>query len=277
MATPHAQVDVIVDGMRLRLVDEGPRNGETVVVLTGHTARIEDYDALVPRLAGSYRVLLPDLPGKGYSAKPDRRYSFALYHEVVLGLLDALGIERAHLAGGSLGANLALRIAHARPERIGRIVAWGPGGAWSARPWLAALIRAVGRPALFWPAIRIHSRLWYSGDFADRERLLRDKFAYYEEVMGPGFVRMYVDMAAESVGTSLFDIAPEIRSPVLLVRGDRDEAAGLVRGVARLRELLPHAELLTLPNARHALAQEAPDELARSIGQFLSRPASALP
>jgi pimeloyl-ACP methyl ester carboxylesterase len=275
-ATPHEQRDVRVAGLRLRHLDEGPRapDSRPILILPGHTARIEDYDALVPLLAGERRVLLPDLPGKGYSDKPDRAYSFAFYQDVVIGFLDALGVAEVELAGGSLGGNLALRLAHRHPDRVGRVIAWGPGSAWRARPRLAAAIRAVGGYTLFWPAIRIHSSFWFRDDDPARAAALREKYAYYEEVMGPGFVRMYVDMAADSVGSSLFDLAPEIRSPVLLVRGEADRAANLEQGMQRLAELLPDAELVVIPNARHALASEAPDTLAGLIDAFLDRPSS---
>lgn len=268
-ATPYPQQDVQVDGLRLRTLDEGPRGGEVVVILPGHTARIEAYDSLVPFLSDRRRVLLPDLPGKGYSSKPDRPYSFAFYTEVLAGYLDALGVERVHLAGGSLGGNLALRFAHRFPERVERIAAWGPGSAWPARPWLAAAIRALGSYPLFWPAIRVQSTYWYSDDNPDRGRLLREQFAYYEEVMSPGFVRMYFDMAADSVGSSLFDIAAEIPHPVLLVHGGRDDGADMAEGIRKLEGLLPRARLETIPDARHALTREAPESLASKVEAFL--------
>lgn len=271
--TPYTQRDVRVDGLRLRTLDEGPRDAEVVVILPGHTARIEGYDSLVPFLSDRRRVLLPDLPGKGYSSKPDRPYSFDFYIDVLAGYLDALDVERVHLAGGSLGANLALRFAHRHPERVERIAAWGPGSAWPARPWLGAVIRTLGSYPLFWPVIRVQSTYWYSEDNPDRERLLGEKFAYYEEVMSPGFVRMYFGMAADSVGTSLFDIAPEIPHPVLLVHGSRDDGANMAEGIRTLEELLPRARLETIPGARHALTSEAPESLAEKVETFFDAPA----
>lgn len=278
-ATAFPQHDWIVDGLRLRAIDEGPRGAgvESVLVLPGHTARIEDYDAIVAPLAARRRVLLVDLPGKGYSDKPDRPYTFAFYEEIVLRLLDQLGVDRIHLAGGSLGGNLAIRLAARAPARVGRVVAWGPGSAWQARPCLAAAIRALGSHALFWPAIRVHSRFWFRADDPDRERLLAEKRAYYEEVMGPGFLRMYYDMAAESVGSSLFDVAPRVIAPVLLVRGAHDDGGGMETGIEELAARLPRAERLEIPDARHALASEVPEVLAAAIVAFLDRREAELP
>lgn len=273
--TVYQQGDAVVRGVRLRYIDAGPHDAPVLLILPGHTARIEDYDALVPFLVPKLRVVIPDLPGKGYSDKPVRSYTFEYYEEVVTAFLDDLGIARAFVAGGSLGGNLALRLGHRYPDRFPRIVAWAPGSAWQSRPLIAKLIRSVAYYPLFWPAIRIHSRYWYTADRPDREAVLQEKFRHYEEVMGPGFVAMYFDMAAESVGSSLFEIAPAIRQPVLLGWGELDDGAGLAEGVQELSRRLPNAMLVTFPKARHALVGEATEPLAGAILKFLDRDANA--
>jgi pimeloyl-ACP methyl ester carboxylesterase len=274
--TPFEQRDLVVSGLRLRYIDEGPteatREGAPVLVLIpGHTSRIEEYDGLVPRLARSHRVLVLDFPGSGYAQKPERDYTLRLYEDTLVGFLDALGVGRARLAGGSLGGNLVLRLGWRFPERFPLLVPWAPGSAWEAKPWLAALMRTLGGRVLFRPTVWIQSRYWYDESFPGREAALRNTFAYYEEVMGPGFVRMYWGMAADQVARSLFPLAPEIRQPVLLLWGDRDHGANMGEGVARLHTLLPSSELRVFPGAGHALATEIPDELAREIEAFLLR------
>ena len=130
---------------------------------------------------------------------------------------------------------------------------------------------------LFWPTVWVQSRYWYSDDFPRRAAALAETFAYYREVMCPGFIRMYWGMAADQVSHSLFDIAPEIKQPVLLMWGDRDNGANMGAGVARLHHLLPHNELRVFPGARHSLEAEIPTELAGVIDEFVSRPATSLP
>jgi pimeloyl-ACP methyl ester carboxylesterase len=280
-ATPYEQRDIRVDGMRLRYIDVGPgdpaaANG-VLLLIHGHTSRIEEYDALVPRLSRRHRVLVVDLPGSGYSDKPEREYSLRFYQDTLLAFLDAAGVERAHLAGGSMGGNLVLRLAHQAPERFDRLAPWAPGSAWPAQPGIERLIRATSTYLLFWPVVKVQSRYWYSDDWPGREQALANTFAYYDEIMGPGFVRMYFDMAADQVGQTLFDIAPQIRLPTLLGWGDRDDGANMGDGVKRLDELIPHSELRVYPNARHSLAAEVPEPLAAAIDEFLTRPAAQLP
>jgi 4,5:9,10-diseco-3-hydroxy-5,9,17-trioxoandrosta-1(10),2-diene-4-oate hydrolase len=281
-ATPFAQQDRSVLGLRIRMIDEGPYEAAAepapvVVLIPGHTSRIEEYDGLVPVLARRHRVLVLDFPGSGYAEKPDREYSLTLYEDTVLALLDQLGIERAHLAGGSLGGNLVLRLGHRVPERFDRLLPWAPGSAWDAQPRIARVMRAVTSYAAFWPIVKIQSRFWYRKDWPGRDAALADTFAYYREVMGPGFVRMYFDMAAVQVERSLFPMAPEIHQPVWLGWGDQDHGANMGEGVARLAKLLPRCELRVFPGARHSLAAEIPDDLAAALDEFLTRPELELP
>jgi pimeloyl-ACP methyl ester carboxylesterase len=279
--TPYTQHDIRVLGLRLRYIDEGPalpaRRDRVVVLIPGHTSRIEEYDGLVPTLSRAHRVLVLDFPGSGYAEKPDREYTLQFYEDVLVAFLDQLGIGQCVLAGGSLGGNLVLRLGHRFPERFPRLVAWAPGSAWEAQPRLAALSRAVAGYTLFWPTVWIQSRFWYSKDWPGRDGALADTFAYYREVLSPGFVLMYWGMAADQVAQSLFPIAPEIQQPTLLMWGDLDNGANMGHGVARLHQLLPHNEFRIFPGARHSLAAEVPDRLADRIDEFLRRPASLMP
>ena len=279
-ATRYEQRDIQVNTLRLRYVDVGPlekpANG-TLLLVHGHTSRIEEYEGLMPTLTKRHRVLVVDLPGSGYSDKPDRSYSLRFYEDTLIAFLKALGVERCHLAGGSMGGNLVLRLAHRFPDRFDRLAPWAPGSSWEAQPLAARLIRLVTSYSMFWPIVKVQSGYWYSDDWPGRDAALKNTFTYYEEVMNPGFVRMYFDMAADQVGRSLFGIAPEIRQPTLLGWGDRDDGANMGEGVKQLDGLIPHSELRVYPNARHSLAAEVPDALAASIEEFLLRPAAGLP
>jgi pimeloyl-ACP methyl ester carboxylesterase len=278
-STPFEQRDATVLGLRVRYVDVGPTDpgldraaAPALLLIPGHTSRIEEYDGLVPTLARRHRVVVLDYPGSGYADKPDRQYSLALYEDVSTGLLDALGIGRAHLAGGSLGGNLVLRLGHRYPERFERLAPWAPGSAWRPQPRIGRAMRALRSYALFWPIVWIQSRYWYGKEWPGREAALADTFAYYREVMGPGFVRMYFEMAADQVERTLFDMAPSIHQPVWLGWGDQDDGANMGAGVAKLAKRIPRCELRVFPGARHSLAAEIPDELAAALDEFLTRP-----
>jgi pimeloyl-ACP methyl ester carboxylesterase len=280
-ASDFPQQDVTVDGMRLRYVDVGPTapagHPKTLVILGGHTSRLEGFDAIVAPLSRRNRVVVLDFPGTGYSEKPDRPYTLRFYEDTLVHFLDTLGIGKAVLVGGSLGGNLVLRLGHRFPERFPMLVAWAPASAWRAQPRLAGLLRSLGGRVLFWPSVWIQSRFWYGDDFPGRDAALEGTFAYYREVMSPGFVRMYWEIGIDQLESSLFEIAPEIQQPTLLLWGDRDNGANMGAGVAKLHKLLPHHEFRVFPGARHSVETEIPNELADKIDEFVSRPKEHLP
>jgi 4,5:9,10-diseco-3-hydroxy-5,9,17-trioxoandrosta-1(10),2-diene-4-oate hydrolase len=107
-------------------------SGPAVLMLHGGgpgASGLSNYSRNIAALASQFRVLVPDMPGYGKSSKRvDPADPFGDLAEAMFGLLDALGIEQAHLIGNSLGGACALRMALERPTRVGRMVLMGPGG-----------------------------------------------------------------------------------------------------------------------------------------------------
>ena len=118
--TRHQQHQAEVNGLRLRYIDVGPHDPSErpLLMIHGHTSRIEEYEELVEVLSQSRRVLVVDLPGCGFSDKPDRPYSLKFYEDTLLGFLDHLGVGAVDLAGGSLGGNLVLRLGAREPMSV---------------------------------------------------------------------------------------------------------------------------------------------------------------
>ena len=84
---------------------------------------MSNYARNVGALACVHRVVVPDMPGYGKSTKGlDRGDPFGSLAASMLGMLDALRIERAHILGNSLGGACALRMAIERPAAVGRLV-----------------------------------------------------------------------------------------------------------------------------------------------------------
>ncbi|GAB7007946.1 alpha/beta hydrolase [Nocardioides sp. AN3] len=110
-------------------VGEGP----AVLMIHGSGAGVSgwaNWRGIMPLLAERFRVVVPDLVGFGYTEVPDdiEFTIFDTWVEQMVGLLDELGIERAHLVGNSFGGGLSLHLAHRHPERFDRIVLMGAGG-----------------------------------------------------------------------------------------------------------------------------------------------------
>lgn len=116
-----ARIVALRSGLRVRLVEGGPANGQPLLMLHGWGASAYSFRHAFDRLGRhGLRVIAADLRGFGLSDKPVAAgaYSLANYREDVDQLLDALGLDRAHLVGHSMGGGVALQYALARPERV---------------------------------------------------------------------------------------------------------------------------------------------------------------
>ncbi len=133
-------VSSVLSSMHQRTVQVGERriylaeagSGTAVLMLHGGgpgASGVSNYVRNIEALARHFRVLVPDMPGYGRSSKGlDRGDPFGDLATSILGMLDRLGVERAHVIGNSLGGACALRMALERPGNIGRLVLMGPGG-----------------------------------------------------------------------------------------------------------------------------------------------------
>jgi pimeloyl-ACP methyl ester carboxylesterase len=113
--------DVKANGIRLRVTDVG--EGPSVLLL--HTLFVDRtcWNQLVPRLATSFRVIAPDLPGCGESEKPAKgrfSYSIASITDVITALYAGLGLGQAYVVGHGLGGAVAVELASRYPELVPR-------------------------------------------------------------------------------------------------------------------------------------------------------------
>jgi len=124
---------VHVGGKPLHFMDVG--KGDPVVLIHGGgpgASGASNYRRNIDALSSRYRLVIPDLPGYGQSDKSritGPRY--AAYANAMLGLLDELGIKRAHFVGNSLGGGAALKLALKTPEVWAKSLLWGPA-AWAS-------------------------------------------------------------------------------------------------------------------------------------------------
>jgi pimeloyl-ACP methyl ester carboxylesterase len=132
-------MNIDLDGVTLRVDDTG--HGTPVVLLHGFPDNRELWRHQIPALeAAGYRAIAPDLRGFGDSSKPTDLAAYSAQRMVgdVVGLLDALGIDRAHLVGHDWGAAIAWFTAALVPDRVTSLTALSVGH--------PASFRAVGLP-----------------------------------------------------------------------------------------------------------------------------------
>ena len=125
-------------------------SGPTVVLIHGMVNSSRHWEAVAQRLAGSHRVVAPDLIGHGDSATPRGDYSLGAHAASIRDLLTTIGVERATIVGHSLGGGVAMQFFYQFPQRTERLVLISSGGLGrEVSPLLrgAALPGAVGAAA----------------------------------------------------------------------------------------------------------------------------------
>ena len=128
-ATPPSTF-IDIDGMQVHLRDQGPHNELTPIVLIhGTSASLHTWDGWTEVLAEQRRVIRFDLPAFGLTGPaPDNDYSARRYADFTIKVMDALGVERAVLAGNSLGGQIAMETALQSPARVSGLVLVDSGG-----------------------------------------------------------------------------------------------------------------------------------------------------
>jgi 3-oxoadipate enol-lactonase len=240
---------------------DGPRDAPVLVLGSSLGTTLEMWDPLVPALAQRLRVLRYDHRGHGRSPAPPGPYEIADLGGDVLALLDALRIERAHVAGVSLGGMLALWIAAHAPERVNRLVTMctaarlGPPEVWRER---AATVRAQGMEAIAdavvgrWFTPRADPAVVASA----RAMLVACRPEAYAACCG-AIERMDLepDLAA-------------IRAPTLLIAASEDQATPPEHAV-RIAAAVPQARIAVVAEAAHLANRERPATVAALMLEHL--------
>jgi 3-oxoadipate enol-lactonase len=179
--------------------------GQPLVFIGGLGADLTVFAPVTTRLAREFRVLTFDNRGAGRTSMPDGPYSIPMMATDTLGLMAALGIERAHLAGVSMGGRIAIEIAATHPEAVRRLVL------------ISTAATGTGRLRVSVPARLIRG--------AQRLRLLpRGKHPQ------PGFA--HERQVAASVSYDGADRLAAITAPTLIMHARRDRSMPLASAEA---------------------------------------------
>ena len=254
------------NGIELFYELSGPDDAPVVVFSNSIGTTLEMWDGQVPALAERYRCLRYDTRGHGRSPVVDRPVGIDDLAGDLAGLLDALGIAKAHVVGLSLGGMTAQALALKYPERLDRLVlmataAWlPPPEAWHAR---AETVRAQGMAAIVEAVIpRWFTPAFVSGS-PDRIVPVRERFLANDP---RGYARCCEAIAAMDLRPAISRIA----APTMILAG-ADDPATPVAMMAEIRDRIAGAMLHVLPEAAHLLAIEQSVTVTAMLARFLGQ------
>lgn len=277
-------IDLDSPRVRLRVVEVG--SGEPVLFVPG-TAGTGPYWGLLVRELRGFRCLMLDRPGWGLSSPADySKYEYkTVVADVLRGTLDALGLERAHVAGASIGGVWPLRLAAAHPSRVGRIVLLG-GGPLVPEILPPAFVRLLASPVgaiivrLPQKSGMTRSMLRQAGHGVSLDAgRIPDVFVDWRVALGrdTDSMRNERDMVRTLVSGRTFRPAltfedaelAAIGQPTLMVYGTADPV-GTVEIWRRAMGVLPRGELQLVDGAGHLPWLDEPIQVAGRVSDFLS-------
>ncbi|MDF4208466.1 alpha/beta hydrolase [Pseudomonas protegens] len=234
-----------VNGIRLYYSKLG--HGSPVVLLHGGLGNADYWGLQAKALAARHTVISVDSRGHGRSTRDARPYGYDLMADDVIALLDQLKIPRADFVGWSDGAILGLDLAMRYPQRVGKVFAYAANTRTSGvkegvenNPTFAAYIERAGQ---------------------EYTRLSPTPKEY------PAFVEQIGHMWASQPNWSDADLA-KIKTPVLIVDGDHDEAIKREH-TEYMAQAIPGAGLLILPNVSHFAFLQDPGLFNAALEHFL--------
>ncbi len=255
---------VVVSGRHVHYLVEGPAAGPVVVLVHGLGGNADDWRNLAPYLVkAGFRVYMPELIGYGRSEKP-ANFSYSVQNEadIVVGFMDALGLEQVDLGGWSMGGWIVQLAASEHPKRVRRLILFDSGGLKIQPDW---------DTRLFTPQTPAEVNQFFALLMPHPPKL-------------PGFVgwlvlhirkdedwvirRAVASMLSGQYATD--DLLPQLRMPVLIVWGDVDRIFPLSQGET-MHRLVPQSQLEVIPGCGHLAPVQCTAQIGPKVAAFVKR------
>jgi 3-oxoadipate enol-lactonase len=244
--------------------------GEPLLLIAGFACDHTNWRKLVPLLASTNRLITFDNRGVGQSSSPATPYTIGHMAEDTMGLLDAIGLESVHVAGHSMGGQIALELALACPGRVKSLILLSSCAKMDERG--RTVIELWGDfPRLLDPLTGIRLSLpWiYTTRFYATPGAIDEVI---QEILANPFPPTVSEIYQQSRAITSYDASArlrEIKCPTLVVVGDEDILSGSHLSMD-LAHAIPRAQLVVLKQAAHGLLTESPEATAAAIRDFLS-------
>lgn len=273
---------------RMHYLDEG--SGPTLLMVHGNPTWSFYYRHLVTSFRSEYRVIVPDHIGCGLSDKPiDYCYTLSQRIDDLVQLIETLNLDQVTLVVHDWGGAIGLGAAERLPRRFGRFVLLNTGAFPPPYvPWriLACRFPGLGSLAIRYGNLFARAALWMAVERPERltADVRRGFLAPYDSpahrVAIDEFVRdipltrrhpAYHELRVIEAGL------PFLASrPIQLIWGMKDWCFTPVC-LERFRRVFPEAEVQTLPDAGHYVLEDAPEQVAEHMQNFLARTTPSIP
>ena len=243
---------------------DGPADGPVLVLTNSLMSNYSMWDDTLPALADKYRVLRYDKRGHGRSSVTPGPYSIASLSQDLIGLMDALGVQQAHVAGLSMGGMISQYIGANHPERVLSLALCNtasempPRNLWEER---IALARQGGTAALADGTIG----RWFRAGFVQRSP---EKIATVRAMILATTTDGYIANASAVRDMAQTTMLLKINAPTLILTGRQDPACTVAQGEV-LHRMIDGSRYEIIEDAAHLSNIEQPEVFNRHLRSFL--------
>jgi 3-oxoadipate enol-lactonase len=256
----------VIDREGLDIYYEEFGQGRPLLLIHGLGSSSRDWELQIPEFEQHFRVIAMDLRGHGRSAKPPGPYSMRQFAGDAVQVLRAVGAVPAQVLGISLGGMVAFQLALDHPDLLDKLVI--VNSVPELRP------RNLADRLAFWQRLLIIrlSGMEKMGEVLAERFLPRPEQKALREI----FVRRwsendkaaYLASLKSAFGWSIQERLDEIKAPTLVIGAEEDYFPTALK--RDYTGLMPDATLIVVPDSRHALPAEKPDEFNRLVLDFLT-------
>jgi pimeloyl-ACP methyl ester carboxylesterase len=261
-----------IDGQRIFVRVSG--EGHPLVMLHGFIASHFTFRALAPILEKQFQVIRIDLNGFGYTERPAEAGAYRIEHQadLIVRVLDRLGVGAGSILGHSYGAAVAAFLATRHPDRVKALILVSPASKFDRLPWYFNL--RPGREAIYLLCRHLLSDPVKYREIADRavfvEGVVTEAVSetYRSQLLIEGLKHSFMGYVAALLGEGFprfpFDA---ISQPVLLIAGEQDAVIPLGQ-CHEIAAVLQNGRLEILSPCGHSAPEECPEEVAEKVTTF---------
>jgi abhydrolase domain-containing protein 6 len=254
-------------------LEGGPDGAPPLLLIHGFGGDKDNWALLAPHLTDHYHVIIPDLLGFGDNARPgDAGYAIADQTARLIAFMDALGLDRAHLVGNSMGGWIALQAAIDHPGRLTTLTLVNNAGVRGAEPSELEGLPRDGFSPLVATSAQDLRRLM--GFVSHKPRYIPSRFidvAYADRAEhGELLNQIFWTIVEDGEQRPLNDRLSDVRVPTLIIWGDQDRLIN-VSCVAALTSGIANSEAAVFKDIGHIPMIEKPGATAAAMRRFLAK------
>lgn len=268
------------DGKVIAYADEG-KSDEVIIFIHGLGSYSPAWYKNVELLKEKYRCIAVDLPGYGKSSKEIHSGKMEFYADVIVELMNKLKIEKATIAGHSMGGQIAIVMSLKYADRVKRLVLAAPAGFESFTPGQKQWFRDVMTVELVkltnTQTIRANLITNFYNMPEDAEFMITDRIAFRGAKDFENYCYTVVKSVYGMVNEPVIDFLHKVTQPTLILFGENDNLIpnlflnpGKTEDIAKIgASKIPNSKLIMIPKCGHFLQFEKPREFSNAVIDFI--------